>query len=265
MSSLIPVVEQVVNEKVQGGEMFTAHDVTLEVRGRGHRAGHAEIRSAVHDYFNRGGMGVAYTRSTITVPGGTPFLYHRLVDDPSNFANIRGLNTNVPTSATITVPPPSAVTNDDDEDDDDEDDGDGLASAVALPPNLLGNLSVAGIATQPPNTVQKGASKPAVNKPGQVNGRQVDDRGTLSIPTNLVRGAGLRTYQKVYAFSNGSGTLVIDSSKPANPDSYVIHEYTVDSHDQVRVTQTCLQDAGIGGKAYNLELNANSQILVKAA
>jgi hypothetical protein len=261
MSSLVPVVEQVVNDKVQQGEMFTAHDVTLEVRGRGHRAGHAEIRTAVHDYFQRGGMGVAYTRSTITVPGGTPFLYHRLVDDPSTFANIRGLNTNVPTSATIAVPPPSAIVNDgDDEDEDedeDEDDGDsGLG--INLPPNLLGNLSVAGVAVQPAVGVQKAAS----NKPGQVNSRQVDDRGTLSIPTNLVRGAGLRTYQKVYAFSNGSGTLVVDATKPA---AGVVHEYTVDSHDQVRVTQKCLQDAGIPGKSYNLELNANSQILVKAS
>jgi hypothetical protein len=202
--------------------MFTAHDVTLEVRGRGHRAGHAEIRTAVHDYFNRGGMGVAYTRSTITVPGGTPFLYHRLVDDPSTFANVRGLNTSVPTSATIAVPPPSAIVNDsdEDEDEDDEDDGDGTGNTISLPPNLLGNLSVAGVAVQPAVGVQKAAS----NKPGQVNGRQVDDRGTLSIPTNLVRGAGLRTQQKVYAFSNGSGTLVVDATKPA---AGVVHEYNI--------------------------------------
>jgi len=258
MSSLIPVVEQVVGDKVQQGEMFTAHDVTLEVRARGHLAGHAEIRSAVHDYFNRGGMGVAYTRSIITVPGGgTPFLYHRLVDDPATFANVRGLNTNVPTSATIAVPPLSAIVNDGDGDDNDsdsddnDDDDDGIGNSISLPPNFLGNLSV-----QPAVPVQNGAS----NKPGQVNSRQVDDRGTLSIPTNLVRGAGFRTYQKVYAFSNGSGTLVVDATKPVDG---IVHEYTVDSHDQVRVTQKCLVDAGIPGKNYNLELNANSQILVK--
>lgn len=259
--SLVPVVEQVVNEKVQAGEMFTAHDVTLEVRGRGHRAGHTEVRSAVHDYYNRGGMGVAYTRSTITVPGGTPFLYHRLVDDPATFANVRGLNMNVPTSATITVPPPSAVVDDDEDEDEDEDEDDVDDGNSFLPSNLLGNLSVAGVAVQPAPTVKKGAT----NKPGQVNSRQVDDRGTLSIPTNLIRGAGLRTHQKVYAFSDGSGAVVIDSSKPAVVAQGGVHEYTVDSHDQVRITQTCLRDAGIPGKTYNLELTANSQILVKAA
>ena len=48
--SLSPVAETVVNEWVQAGEMFTAHDVTLEVRNRGHKAGHGEIKDAVHDY-----------------------------------------------------------------------------------------------------------------------------------------------------------------------------------------------------------------------
>lgn len=258
MSSLIPVVEQVVNEKVQADEMFTAHDVTLEVRNRGHRAGHTEIRTAVHDYYSRGGMGVAYTRSTITVPGGTPFLYHRLVDDPSTFANVRGLNTSVPTSATITVPP---VSNDGDGDGDGDDDDDGSGNSIQLPSNLLGNLSVGGVAVQPISQVH--SAPRGANKPGQVNARKVDARDTLSIPSNLVRAAGFKPQQKVYAFSNASGDgLIVDSNKPAVG---VVHEYTVDLHDQVRVTQKCLEDAGIGGTNYNLEITPQSQILVKAA
>jgi len=90
--SLISVVEAVVNEKVQAGEMFTAHDVTLEVRKRGHRADHNEVRDAVHAYYGRGGFGVGYTRTNISVPGGQPLLYHRTVDDPSTYSNIRGGN-----------------------------------------------------------------------------------------------------------------------------------------------------------------------------
>lgn len=258
MSSLVPVVEQVVNDKVVAGEMFTAHDVTLDVRGRGHRAGHAEIRTAVHDYYGRGGMGVAYTRSTITVPGGTPFLYHRLVDDPSSFAHIRGLNTNVPTSATITVPP-AGSTSDDGDDDDDADDGSG--NSIQLPSNLLGNLSVAGVAVQPPSQVHSGSR--GQNKPGQVNARKVDARGALSIPTNIVRGAGMRALQKVYAYPVGSNLVI--SSTQNGVRCPVTHEYTVDADSQIRVTQKCLEDAGIGGSKYDLELNASSEILVKAS
>jgi plasmid stability protein len=88
-SSLISIIEAVVDEKVKAGEMFTAHDVTLEVRKRGHRADHNEVRDAVHDYYARGGLGVAYTRTNISVPGGQPLLYHRTVDDPSTYLNIR--------------------------------------------------------------------------------------------------------------------------------------------------------------------------------
>jgi hypothetical protein len=94
--SLVSVVETVVNEKVQNNELFTAHDVTLEVRNRGHRAGHNEVRDAVHDYYSRGGLGVAYARTNITVPGGNPYLYHRIVDDPLNYQNVRGGTVSVP-------------------------------------------------------------------------------------------------------------------------------------------------------------------------
>jgi len=73
-ASLVPVIETVVDEKVQAGELFTAHDVTIEVRSRGHRTGHGEVRDAVHDYYGRGGLGVAYTRTNISVLGGNPYL-----------------------------------------------------------------------------------------------------------------------------------------------------------------------------------------------
>ena len=123
-----PVVEQVCDEQVHNGGMFTAHDITLEVRNRGHRVGHHEVRDAVHDYFARGGLGVAYTRTTISVPaGGTPFLYHRTADDPAAYANIRGVGlVPNPSVNTISVPPPSSIssTDDEDEDEDDEDEDD---------------------------------------------------------------------------------------------------------------------------------------------
>ena len=87
MSGLNSVVEDVVNENVNSGSMFTAWDVTQEVRSRGHRAKHIEVRDSVHDCYNRGIMGVAYTRTTITVATGTPWLYHRTVDDPMTYGS----------------------------------------------------------------------------------------------------------------------------------------------------------------------------------
>ena len=190
-------------------------------------------------------MGVAYTRSTVTVPGGTPFLYHRLVDDPTTFASIRGLNNNVATSATVAIPPMLGnIVADSDDDDDDDDDDDSIVSHSTLQ----------SVATIP--TVTK-----SVNKPGQVNARQVDDRGTLSIPTNLVRNAGLQSNQKVYARAINN-QLVVEAASPPWGTRY--HAYTVDANDQIRITQKCLQDAGMPGKQYNLKLNG-AQIVIEAA
>lgn len=262
-SSLIPVVEAVVDEKVQSGGMFTAHDITLEVRSRGHRAGHNEVRDAVHDYYSRGGLGVDYTRTNISVPGGQPFLYHRQADDPSTYGNIRGGGTvNVPNPATIAVPPAGQSGTDDDDDDDDDDN-----QAVSIPPSLLGSLSsisqpaVGGVAVSPAvaptNHARNGAR--SANKAGATTARAVDGRGTLSIPAPVVRQAGFKVGQKVYAVASTQGVQITAAQPPA---SSVFGKYTVDTHEQVRVTQSLLQRAGIGGTQYDVEQN-NDTVKVK--
>lgn len=87
---LVRAAEAAVDEKVQAGEMFTAHDVTVAVRGRLGRADHEQVKAAVHDYYNRGGMGIAYTREPVALyRNGTlarPFLYHRSADDVSQYS-----------------------------------------------------------------------------------------------------------------------------------------------------------------------------------
>lgn len=245
-SSLIPVVEAVVDEKVQAADMFTAHDVTLEVRIRGHKAGHNEVRDAVHDYYGRGGLGVAYTRTNISVPGGQPFLYHRSVDDPSTYGNIRGGGTvNVPSPATIPVPPVGQSGSDDDDDDD--------GQAVSIPPSLLGSLSsvqsVGGIAISAPSNNGHAHNTRTSNKPGNTKARTVDGRGTLSIPAPIVRKL-FKVGQHVYAVAATQG-VVLSAKQP--PAAAVFGKYTVDTHEQVRVTQSLLQRAGIAGKKYDVE------------
>lgn len=248
-SALIGVVETVVDDKVAAGEMFTAHDITIEVRTRGHRAGHNEVRDAVHDYYGRGGLGVAYSRTTISVPGGNPFLYHRGADDPSTYANIRNGSVNVPS------PSPSNSPDDDDDDDD--------SQPVAIPAGLLGSLSgipngqpasVAGVA------VATATRRNSANKPGVVVARRVDGRDTLSIPTTIIRAAGFSLKQKVFAVASTSGVDIIATQPPA---SAVFGKYTVDSHGQVRLTQSLLQRAGIGGKEYDVENGNNNTVKVK--
>lgn len=259
-ASLVPVVETVVDEKVQAGELFTAHDVTLEVRSRGHRAGHGEVRDAVHDYYGRGGLGVAYTRTNITVPGGNPYLYHRGADDPATYSNVRGGGTvKVPSPATIPVPPVGQSGDDDDDDDD--------GQAVTIPPSLLGSLSsvvgttpsVAGIAVSGVNGHARNSATRTSNKPGNTKARTVDGRGTLSIPAPIIRQLGFKPRQKVYAVAATNGVDIVATQPPA---SAVYGTYTVDDHEQVRLTQALLQRAGIAGNQYDVE-QSNNKVVVK--
>jgi hypothetical protein len=157
-SGLQAVTENVIDSKTQNNEMFTAHDITLELRNRGHRASHHEVKEYVHDYYSRGEMGIAYTRSTITVPlGGTPYLYHRQVDDPSQYQNIRGQGqTPTPSTHTVAIP-------------------DLLSSITSIVDNTL-----------------------IASSDLSATGRKADARNTLSVPVNLVKAAGFDIGDCVY-------------------------------------------------------------------
>jgi retron-type reverse transcriptase len=86
MSSANSLIDQIVEEHVQAGTMFTAYDVTLEARKRGGNVRHNEARDRVHELFQRGLMGAAYQRTTIDVGAPTkPFLYHHYTTDPNQY------------------------------------------------------------------------------------------------------------------------------------------------------------------------------------
>ena len=243
IQGLSPVVETIVDEKVQIGEMFTAHDVTLEVRVRGHRCGHGDVRDAVHDYYNRGGMGVGYARTNIPVAGRlTPYLYHRTVDDPSTYQNVRAgqISQSTPNlSATPNVPD---------------------NQVVKIPANLLTNVNqVMNSQNHTPNIAR------SHNKPGMTLARVVDSRQTLSIPSNIVRDVGFHTGQKVFAVA-GVNCVNIVNSQPI-PSTSVFCKYTVDCHDQIRLTQSFLARAGIGGVKYDIsdsyDVAVGNKVVVK--
>src|SRR5262245_64265997 len=77
------LVKQIIQDKVQAGAMFTAYDITQEVRRRGVSGRHADIRDLVHQCHQRGDMGAAYNRTSINLTKGpSAFLYHRFDADP---------------------------------------------------------------------------------------------------------------------------------------------------------------------------------------
>jgi retron-type reverse transcriptase len=94
-------IEVLALERVKAGEMFTAFDITLAVRKIGGNVRHNEVRDVVHELYERGRMGAAYTRSLIDVGSPTkPYLYHRYSDDPSSYRT--------PAPPSPAAPPPPA-------------------------------------------------------------------------------------------------------------------------------------------------------------
>jgi hypothetical protein len=261
--SFVQVVEKVVTEQVQSGQMFTAHDITLEVRNRGHKAGHNDVRVAVHDYFSRGGMGVAYTRTSITVPlGGNPFLYHRTVDDPANYANVRGQGmTPSPAVSTIEVPPPENIPEDNDEGDEDAEDEDEDSALTGYSPdgddefkNVVSGQSVAGVAVFPSKVKGTGTK----NTVGAQVGRKVDARASLLIPAQVVRNAGFKAGDRVFVHNNDFGLVVLGTA----PKTF-LKRYTVNRNDHIRITQSAFKLAGMPGQLFDVSFGSGKVIVTQ--
>ena len=85
---VIETMERVLERRIEGGEMFTAWEITQQVRAEsGMRVPHDLVRQVVHGLFDVGGMGADYTRTLSHVNGnhGPAWVYHRLRDNPENY------------------------------------------------------------------------------------------------------------------------------------------------------------------------------------
>lgn len=102
------LIDQIVQERVQAGALFTAYDVTLEARQRGGNVRHNDVRDLVHEYFEQGRMGAGYNRSLIDVGAPTkPWLYHRFTEHPSAYKSPSAGAPAAPRSAAPPAPPPT--------------------------------------------------------------------------------------------------------------------------------------------------------------
>jgi hypothetical protein len=271
-AAILKVIEAVAKEKSGNGDMFTAHEITKAVRGKGHRLAHRDGRDAVHDLYSRGEFGIAYTRTQVDIgQQAWPWLYHKTADDPSTFVAYDGSNpkgqpsaspspvATVPGSAANSNPPtiqiPSsmgtAVMPDDDGDDDDGDDDDGddddgdssltIALQSHLTPKAAGPVVAAG-------------SSPMVQTTGGSDkGRQVDGRRTLSVPTPFIKNMGLVSGDTAYVEVGRNGSKKILVVRTDDPNLNRLAKYTVDCNNQIRITQATLRKAGIAGDKYDVE------------
>lgn len=222
MCMFVNEIEQVVQDKVQKGELFTAFDVTKAVRqqvGRGTNVPHHEVKSEVHNLFANGQMGSDYTRTLGCLPlaGGVPqpWIYHRNTDNAANYGSgIPQLAPVAAPTAASTVIPVPAVTNDG-TDPDSTDDG----------------------VNKTPDGVYR-----------------TDARDTLCVPKSLLTAVGLNPGDEAYVSSDPlAGCVVVSKSQPDTTVLTQLSTYTVDKYGNVRITQFALQNGGVGGKEFDIE------------
>lgn len=86
--AVMETMERALEGRIAGGEMFTAWDITRQVRAESEvRVSHILVRQIVHSLFVAGGMGPEYTRTLCHVGGdhGPAWVYHRLRDMPEHY------------------------------------------------------------------------------------------------------------------------------------------------------------------------------------
>jgi hypothetical protein len=85
-NDLRDAISLIVNDKVDQGQMFTAFDITKEIRANGTQARHKDIKEIVHELYINGDMG-GYIRSLINIANVTiqPFIYHPNGSDISTY------------------------------------------------------------------------------------------------------------------------------------------------------------------------------------
>lgn len=89
------ILRDIVAEKVQNGEPFTAWDVTSAARARGASEAHYQMKNTVHRMFSSGEI-PGFDRTIIQTPTGPAWCYHPLGADVSNYA--QGIGGSAPAS-----------------------------------------------------------------------------------------------------------------------------------------------------------------------
>ena len=189
------VIEELVEEKVSKEEMFTAWDITKEVRSSGTREPHRSVKRVVHRIFENGEM-EGYDRALVSVRPGvpSPFVYHPDGIDPNDYLAQGKVD--------------KASRNGDGDDDDDDDDGDDDTQSSRY----------AGVS--PVKTTK--------NPDGSID-RTTGDRGYLYLPKDMVSGIGLKVGQKAHVHRASNGNLSISKATGG------IATYAVDAKGNVRV------------------------------
>jgi len=239
-SSTQSVIDSIVDNKVQSGELFTAFDVSLEVQSDLKSSGtfdsdihrHRSIKNDVHKSIDRYLKNAQYNRKLCDVGAPTDaFVYFPQGFDPLTYVALSRNDTPVPDPFVIITAP-------------------AVASNTLAYPGVITSANVDKVIA----IGSDGGSDDAGD------GRKPDARGTVCVPNYLLRNAGFSPLDVVAVFSGkddlGNDCLVIGKQVQVPSGVTPLTHYTVDSNCNVRITNSVFLTSGNVSKSYDFDGNS---------
>lgn len=220
MCQHLSTIKTVVNEYVNDNKMFTAFDVTKEVRARVRdRVSHTDVRRDVHSMFSTGTM-FGYNRTLANLAGVNPqpWIYHPLSVD-----SVDALDTYKGTPVAFAVP------------------------AVAFDPTPTDSITSVDLSDD---------SVDSLDSNGNVIFK-LDTTDRLCVPAKLVREVGWKAKDTVQAICE-SNELILTQSGLSDQHKPALTNYTVDCYDNIRISAGTLLRAGIAGVSYEIKREGQS-------
>jgi hypothetical protein len=230
-TATLNLIDDAVAQKTRDREMFTAFDISLAVQENlksqnqfdhnQHR--HRHLKNDIHRSLNTAVASGAYSQSLQDVGAGTPaFVYYPAGGNPSSYVPLKR-----------TDAPKAALT------------------ANASGPHSINVPMTSVIAVAALVNDNDGDGLDVDRKP--------DARGTICVPSFLLRSVGFNPGDMAYAVAgkDSKGNYLIVG--PPNTDS--VTTYTVDHSCNVRVTKSTLDYAGLNGQSYDFASDGDKVVV----
>lgn len=230
-SATLELIREVVDDKINKDEAFTAFDISCDVKQLAQQRDlpserHQDMKDEIHNSISQFVSQGLYCRQLCDVGAPTKaFVYYPANGyDPANYTpRPRNDGKKVKASAQLTTPTVTAP-----------------AATVTAPAPATTAATVPWWLADTDDEDDDGDEKAVDRTP--------DARGTLCIPNHITRAAGLKAKDLAYA-SKAPAQLVL--SKTVAPGLTKLTSYTVDLYENIRITQSTLQACGLAGPKYD--------------
>lgn len=222
-------IDTVISQKVQAGELFTAFDVSNAVkvmlRNLGTFDGSIHRHRVMRDNIN--------------------LALNDVIGDYNSFYYVKTL-CDVSSTEKAFVYHPSHV-----------------SASTYIGAGVVNPVPVANTQSANPSFITNSNTLVITNSPLSTSDVKMPDaRGTLCVPSQLLKDAGFSTYDAAYVYKQVDCLLI--SPKQLDAVTYYDAYYTVDHSCNVRITKYTLEKCGLATtKGYVCELSSNGVIVKK--